>query len=348
MIELWYALVALAFTLYVVLDGFDFGAGMLAPFVARSDAERRQVLAAIGPYWDGNEVWLLAGGGALFVAFPGALAAGISGFYFAIFLVLWCLIGRGLSIEFRSHLRDPLWRAVWDAAFWGTSTLLALFFGVAFGNLVRGLPLEGDGWFSLTLFTSFRPRDPVGILDWYTVLAGLFAVAALAAHGAAFLADRTDGAVALRSRIAHRRALLATLVLWPLVTGVTSVIDRDLFQALAHRPLAWGATALAVLGIIGGLVARGRGNDRAAFLASSGFLIGILGATAASLFPVLLRARGGPALSITAFQAANDAHGLAVALRWFLVGVPLALFYLGVVHWLHRGRAQAAPEGEGD
>jgi cytochrome d ubiquinol oxidase subunit II len=335
------------FALYVVLDGFDFGAGIVAPWVAKTDTERRQVLAAIGPYWDGNEVWLLAGGGALFVAFPGALAAGISGFYFAIFLVLWCLIGRGLSIEFRSHVPDPLWRTVWDAAFWATSTLLALFFGVAFGNLVRGVPLGGDGWFSLTLFTSFQPKDPVGMLDWYTVLAGLFAVVALAAHGAAFLAYKTDGAVALRARVAHRRALVATIVLWPFVTGVTAAINHELFQALAHRPLAWGATALAAAGIIGGLVARGRGNDRAAFLASCGFLIGILGATAASLFPVLMRARGGPDLSITAYQAANDAHGLTVALRWFAVGVPLALFYLGVVHWLHRGRAQAAPEGEG-
>jgi cytochrome d ubiquinol oxidase subunit II len=347
MVELWYALVAIVFALYVVLDGFDFGAGILAPWVAKTDTERRQVLAAIGPYWDGNEVWLLAGGGALFVAFPGALAAGISGFYFAIFLVLWCLIGRGLSIEFRSHVQDALWRSVWDAAFWLTSTLLALFFGVAFGNLVRGLPIGGDGWFSLALFTSFRPTDPVGILDWYTVLAGVFAVVALAAHGAAFLAWKTDGPVALRSRILHRAALVATLLLWPVVTGVTAAINRDLFQALATRPLAWAATALAVTGLIGGLVARARGQDRAAFAASSAFLLGILGATAASLFPVLLRARGGPELSITAYQAANDAHGLAVALRWFAFGLPLALFYLGVVTWLHRGRAQAAPEGEG-
>jgi cytochrome bd ubiquinol oxidase subunit II len=347
MVELWYALVAIVFAIYVVLDGFDFGAGILAPWVAKTDTERRQVLAAIGPYWDGNEVWLLAGGGALFVAFPGALAAGISGFYFAIFLLLWCLIGRGLSIEFRSHVGDPLWRSVWDAAFWLTSTLLALFFGVALGNLVRGLPIGGDGWFSLALFTSFTPTDPVGILDWYTLLAGAFAVVALAAHGAAFLAWKTDGPVALRSRVLHRRVLIATIVLWPIVTVVTGSINRELFVALSTRPLALGATALAVVGLMSGLVARGRGNDRAAFAASSAFLFGILGATAASLFPVLLRARGGPELSITAFQAANDAHGLTVALRWFAVGLPLALFYLGVVTWLHRGRAQAAPEGEG-
>jgi cytochrome d ubiquinol oxidase subunit II len=347
MVELWYALVALVFAAYVVLDGFDFGAGMLSPLVAKTDTEKRQVLAAIGPYWDGNEVWLLAGGGALFVAFPGALASGISGFYLAIFLVLWCLIVRGIAIEFRSHVRDPQWRALWDAALTIASTLLALFFGVAFGNLVRGLPLGEDGWFSLTLFTSFLPRDPVGILDWYTVLAGVFAVAALAAHGAAFLAWKTDGPVALRSRAAHRRSLLLVALFWPVVTGVTAWINRDLFAALASRPLAWAATALAVFGLVGGFVARARANDRAAFLSSAAFLLGILGATAAALFPVLLRARGGERLSITAYGAANDAHGLTVALTWFVVGLPLALLYLGVVTWLHRGRAQAAPEGEG-
>jgi len=347
MVELWYAIVALMFAAYVVLDGFDFGAGMLAPFVARTDTERRQVLAAIGPFWDGNEVWLLAAGGALFVAFPRALASGISGFYLAIFLVLWCLIGRGVAIEFRSHIHDPLWRTVWDAVLPVTSALLALFFGVAFGNLVRGVPLDAEGWFALTLFTSFLPTDPVGILDVYTVGAGVFAVLALATHGALFLAWKTSGPVAARARALGRRFALATALAWPVITLVTGRVNPELFAALLTRPLAWAATALAALGIVLGFVARARGRDRAAFLASSAFLLGILGATAASLWPVLLRARGGPLLSLTAPQAANDAHGLAVALGWFAVGAPLALIYLAVVSWVHRGRAEAAPEGEG-
>jgi len=347
MVELWYALVAIVFAIYVVLDGFDFGAGIVAPFVAKDDAERRMVLGAIGPYWDGNEVWLLAGGGSLFVAFPGALAAGISGFYFAIFLVLWCLIGRGISIEFRSHLKDPMWRTVWDTSFVVTSTLLALFFGVAFGNLVRGLPLGADGWFALTLFTSFLPTDPVGMLDVFTVLSGIFAVVALAAHGAAFLAWKTGGAVAVRSRTAHRRALVLVAVLWPLVTGATAWINRELFQAIATRPLAASLTLLAVGSLVYGFIARARGNDRMAFVASGTFLVGILGATAAALFPVLLPARGAPELSITAYQAANDARGLRVALGWFAFGLPLALVYLGIVGWLHRGRAVSAADGEG-
>ncbi|MEQ1834675.1 MAG: cytochrome d ubiquinol oxidase subunit II, partial [Candidatus Eisenbacteria bacterium] len=184
MADLWYAIVAGMLTVFVLLDGYDFGAGMLHRWLARDEDERRRVLAAIGPFWDGNEVWLLAAGGALFMAFPAVLAAGLSGFYFAIFLVLWCLIGRGLAVEFRSHVQDPLWRSFWDTAFMLTSALLALFFGVALGNVVRGVPLAADGWFTLPLFTTFRTTGEVGILDVYTLTVGLFAVLALAVHGA--------------------------------------------------------------------------------------------------------------------------------------------------------------------
>jgi cytochrome d ubiquinol oxidase subunit II len=162
MVELWYAIVALMLTTYVVLDGYDFGAGALHLFVAKTDAERRQVLAAIGPYWDGNEVWLLASGGALLVGFPKALAAGLSGYYLAIFLLLWTLIVRGISIELRSHVEAPLWRAFWDAAFFGASALLAILFGAALGNILRGVSIGPDGWFSLPLFTDFSGRPPVG------------------------------------------------------------------------------------------------------------------------------------------------------------------------------------------
>src|SRR5262245_3322164 len=191
MFELWFAIAALMLALYVALDGFDLGAGILSPIVARTDAERRQVLAAIGPYWDASEVWLLASGGALFVAFPRVLASGLSGFYLAIFLVLWSLILRGIAIEFRSHVAEPLWRRFWDGTFALASVLLSVLLGVAIGNVIRGLPLDINGWFSLTLFTTFQPTAPPGILDWYTVLTGIFALLVLGGHGALFLAWKT-------------------------------------------------------------------------------------------------------------------------------------------------------------
>jgi cytochrome d ubiquinol oxidase subunit II len=347
MFELWYAIVALIFAVYVALDGFDFGAGILSPFIARSDTERRQVLAAIGPFWDGNEVWLLAGGGALFVAFPRVLASGISGFYFAIVLVLWCLLGRGIASEFRSHVADPLWRSAWDFVFAAASTLLAVFFGAAFGNLLRGVPLDGEGWFSLALFTDFTARDPVGILDWYTILTGVFALVALAGHGALFLAWKTDGAVQVRSWRAARLLWIAVALLWPLVTVASHLVNPALFPAMGRRGLAVFATALALGGMVTILVRLPRAGFLSAFLGSCAFLFGIIGASAASYFPVMLRATGGEALSLTAYTGGGDAASLRTALRWFLVGAPLALLYLAVVFRLHRGTAVAAPEGEG-
>jgi cytochrome d ubiquinol oxidase subunit II len=347
MFELWYAIAALLFAIYVALDGFDFGAGILSPFVARTDSERRQVLAAIGPFWDGNEVWLLAAGGALFVAFPRVLASGISGFYFAIVLVLWCLIGRGIAIEFRSHVADPLWRSAWDFVFAVASTLLAVFFGAAFGNLLRGVPLDADGWFTLALFTDFTARDPVGILDWYTILTGVFALVTLAAHGALFLVWKTDGAVRERSRRAARRLWIAVVALWPLVTAASRVVNPSLFPGMGRRGLAVFAVVLAIGGIVTVFVRLPRGGFLAAFLGSCAFLLGIIGASAASYFPVMLRATGGDALSLTAYTGGGDEAGLRIALRWFLVGSPLALLYLAVVFRLHRGTAVAAADGEG-
>ena len=345
--EIWFAIAVFMLTAYVVLDGFDFGAGALHLFVARRDGERRQVLAAIGPFWDGNEVWLLAAGGALFVGFPRVLSSGVSGFYFAIFLVLWCLILRGVSIEFRSHVHDPVWRASWDFFFWLPSAMLPVFFGAALGNLLRGVPLDADGWFELSLFTDFSAGDPVGILDWYTIAVGVFALAALAAHGGTYLAWKTDGPVAWRSRRAAAWLYGTVAVLWPPVTLATARVNQDFLLALASRPSAWLLASIALAGLLAVFVSLRRGNDRAAFLGSCAFLAGLSAATAACVFPVMLRARGGATLSMTAVNSSGDSAGLRTALGWFAVGLPLALAYFVVVFRLHRGKAAAPAEGEG-
>jgi cytochrome bd ubiquinol oxidase subunit II len=345
--EIWYAIVVAFLTGYVVLDGFDLGAGALHPFVAKGDAEKRRLLAAIGPFWDGNEVWLIAGGGALFVGFPRVLSVGVSGFYFAIFLVLWCLILRGISIEFRSHVSDPVWRGSWDVFFFAASALLPVFFGAALGNLLRGVPLTPEGWFELPLFTDFSARPPVGILDWYTALVGVFALAALCAHGAAFLAWKTDGPMRDRSRAAARRLAIASAALWVAVTAGTARVNPDFLPALARRPpaLAFGAVALA--GLVALLAGIARGRDRAAFLGSCAFVAGLSAATAAAVYPVMLRATGDAALSMTVANGAGDPSGLRVALGWFAVGFPLALAYLAFLFRMHRGKAVTAAEGEG-
>ncbi len=345
MAEIWYAIAVFLLTAYVVFDGFDFGAGALHFLVARGGAERRQILAAIGPFWDGNEVWLLVAGGALFVAVPRVLSSGISGFYFAIFLVLWCLILRGVSIEFRSHVRNEIWRGSWDFFFSVASALLPVFFGAALGNLLRGLPLDADGWFELPLFTDFSAREPVGILDWYTVLIGIFALAALMGHGAAFLAWKTTGAVQERSRRAGVRLFAAVAALWPVVTVATARVNETFLSSLTSRPLAWLLAAIALLGLAAVLFALPHGRDLPAFLGSCAFLAGLSFATAACVFPTMLRASGSQALSITAYTAGGDPRGLRIALVWFAVGLPLAIVYLAIVLRLHRGKVVPAEEG---
>src|ERR1700736_2713502 len=189
---IWFCLVALMLTVYVLLDGFDLGAGAIHLLVAKTDEERVQVLASIGPVWDGNEVWLIAAGGTLYFAFPALYAASFSGFYLPLMIVLWLLIVRGISIEFRSHVGGPIWSAFWDRSFSVASTLLAIFYGAALGNVIRGVPFDRAGRFFEPLWTNFMPAGQTGILDWYTTLVGVAALAALALHGAAWLARKTD------------------------------------------------------------------------------------------------------------------------------------------------------------
>jgi cytochrome d ubiquinol oxidase subunit II len=201
---LWFWIVALMLTAYVILDGFDLGVGIIYLFVARTEPERAQALRSIGPVWDGNEVWLLAAGGTLFFVFPLLYASAFSGFYLPLMMVLWLLILRGVSIELRGHSGDPLWRSFFDGLFTLSSVLLAIFFGAALGNVVRGVPIGADNYFFLPLWTNWRTGPSPGILDWYTVLGGVLALAAISLHGALYLALKTEGH--LERRALHFRS----------------------------------------------------------------------------------------------------------------------------------------------
>jgi cytochrome d ubiquinol oxidase subunit II len=349
---LWFALAAAVATAYVVLDGFDLGAGVLHHAVARDDRERRQVLGAIGPFWDGNEVWLLVLGGVLFLAFPRVLAVGLSGLYLAIFLLVWILILRGIAIELRSHVADRTWRGFWDGVFTLASTLAPVVLGAALGNLLRGVPIQAegdaDGWFALSLFESFSPTGELGILDWYTVLVGALALVALTHHGALFLAWKTDGAVRERSRAWAARLFPALLALWLVATVATARVAPPVFAGLRERPLAWAATAVLAAGIAASFAARRRGRDLAAFLGSCAFLTGMLAATAASTYPTLIRAVPDAARSLTASDAASAPAALAAALWWWPAGAALVGVYYAVLFRFHRGRVRATDEeGEG-
>src|SRR4029077_3089867 len=239
----WFAIVVAMLAAYVVLDGFDFGAGIVHHFVAHTEQERRTVLAAIGPVWDGNEVWLIAAGGVLFAAFPRGYATAFSGFYMALTIVLWLLILRGVSIEFRSHQENPLWREFWDTIFMVASALLAVVFGATLGNLIRGVPVGEHGLRGMPLFTNFRPGREPGILDWYTGLVGLFTLVALAVHGALYLAWRTAGPVRERSVAFALEAWKAALVLWVAATAATAWVRPEVFTGLVARPWAFAFVA---------------------------------------------------------------------------------------------------------
>src|ERR1700730_11024801 len=196
---LWFCLIAIMIAVYVLLDGFDIGAGAIHLFVAKTDQERRQVLASIGPVWDGNEVWLLAAGGTLYFAFPTLYASGFSGFYLPLMIVLWLLILRGTSIEFRNHIQSAVWDPFWDFLFCASSLLLAVFYGTALANVVRGVPLDASGYFFEPLWTNFQLSDETGILDWYTILVGVLALLVLVMHGSLRVQMKTSGAVNQRA-----------------------------------------------------------------------------------------------------------------------------------------------------
>src|SRR3989441_637873 len=233
---IWFCLVAVMIAMYVVLDGFDIGAGIIHLLVAKSDSERRLVLRSIGPVWDGNEVWLLAAGGTLYFAFPALYASGFSGFYLPLMMVLWLLILRGISIEFRSHIEVPVWMQFWDAVFSLSSLLLAVFYGAALGNVVRGVPLDEKGYFFEALWTNFRLGPNTGILDWYTILVGLAAFFALAQHGALWLLVKTAGAVQERARRIARVVWWGVAALTVLVTWFTFRVQPQVPANLSgHR-----------------------------------------------------------------------------------------------------------------
>jgi cytochrome d ubiquinol oxidase subunit II len=345
--KIWFWLVSVVVALYAVMDGFDFGAGALHLFVAHTDRERREVLAAIGPLWDGNEVWLLAGGGLLFLGFPKVLAAGFSGFYLAMFMVIWALLLRGIAIEFRSHLKESLWRTFWDAVFAGASTLMPVLLGAALGNVVRGVPLDATGFFNIPLFTHWGVANPVGILDWYTLLTGMLVLATLTGHGALFLAWKTTGPVHDRCQALAPALWAAVGALALLATLATARVNPAVYANLARAPLAWAAVVVFLAGLAAVFAGLATGRSLLAFLGSGAFIVGLLAATAACVWPVMLRSTLDPAYSLDAFNASAGPYGLRAGLKWWLAGFPLVLLYFGMLFRVHRGKVVAAEDGEG-
>ena len=337
---IWFVLVAAMLVAYVVLDGFDIGAGIIHLFIARSDADRQLVLRTIAPVWDGNEVWLLAGGGTLYFAFPALYASGFSGFYLPLSIVLWLLIVRGLGIEFRAHLASPVWRTFFDGCFAVSSLLLAVFYGAALANVIRGVPLEPDGFFFEPLWTDWRVGPRPGVLDWYTVIGGVTALAALAVHGSVYVALKAPGEVSMRARLAAIRLWPVLLVLTAASLAATIAVRPGTLQNYATFPVAIVIPAAAIAGLVALIVQLRKGRERAAFVSSSVFLSAMLGGAAVALYPVLLPASGDPARNITIFNAAAGRHALRIGLIWWTGGMLLAASYVAFVYRMFRGKVR--------
>lgn len=340
----WFCLVALMIAAYVVLDGYDLGAGIVHIFVAHSDEERRQVLQSIGPFWDGNEVWLLAGGGTLYFAFPALYAVSFSGFYLPLIMVLWLLMLRGISIEFRSHVESSVWRPLWDAVFGGASALLAIFFGAALGNVVRGVPLDASGFFFLPLWTNFGISGPLGILDWYTVIIGVTAFATLMQHGALWVALKTEGPLEQRCRRLALRAWWAVAAMIVLITVLSFVVQPQLPSSFAARPWGYVFPAAAVIALV--LVRLWTPRRTAhSFLASSAFIAMMLVSAAFGLYPYVLPSTMGSQFGLTVSNAAAAGYGLRVGLYWFVPGVALAIGYFFFTYRRFAGKVRSPQEG---
>ena len=343
---IWFMIVAVMVAMYVLLDGFDIGAGAVHLLIAKNDTERRTILRAIGPVWDGNEVWLLAAGGTLYFAFPLLYASSFSGFYLPLMMVLWLLMLRGIGIEFRNHIHDGMWSSAFDVIFSIASALLAIFFGAALGNVVRGVPLNADGYFFEPLWTDFTVGKVNGVLDWYTVSIGVVALVTLVVHGSLYVATKTEGDLSARARKVAR-------VLWPvqvLQSGIGLALTTYIRPGVFANFLKWPIGYLIPLIVLGSLlymfIAERRKNDKGAFLASCGYIVGMLVGAAFALYPMVLPASTDPSYSLTIDNTATGAHGMRVGLVWWAIGMVLATIYFVFVYRMFSGKVRLE-EGAG-
>lgn len=337
---LWFTLVALMLVAYVVLDGFDLGAGIISPLAAKNDRERQLIIRSIGPVWDGNEVWLLAAGGALYFAFPLLYASSFSGFYLPLMMVLWLLMLRGIGIELRSHIDDSMWRSFFDFMFTMSSILLAIFFGAAIGNVIRGVPLNHEGYFFEALWTDFRVGPSPGILDWYTVLTGLLALVTLTVHGANYVAMKTDGELQSRSRKIASTGWLFLALLTVVSLVATLWIRPTALDNFRLRPWGWVIPLLVVAALGGMVYFRAKNNDKGSFLSSTAYIVGMLGGAAFAMYPYLLPATTDPTYSLTIFNARTGDYSMRVGLIWWLAGITLAVGYFVFLYRFFRGKVQ--------
>lgn len=345
----WFVVLAIMLTIYVVLDGYDFGAGIVHLFFAKTEDEKKAIVKSIGPFWDANEVWLIAAGGVLFFAFPTLYASAFSGFYLPLMLVLWLLIFRAVGLELRGQIHHPMWEGIWDKAFGVASLLMALFLGAALGNVVRGVNLgmvengvstQEPHYFFLALWNpTFDPRaEHQGVIDWFTIILGLVAVVTLTIHGANWIILKTNSTInkRLKTIIYRLNFVLAILI----------VISASLWHYVKPFPLVnlhnhywlWLFPLIATIGVSGLFGVKKYKNNGIGFLFSSMFIVGSFATTIASVFPVMLPSTNNVNPSLTIQNTAAHEYGLSVGLSWFFIAAVLVVIYFIIQFRVFKGK----------
>jgi len=328
---IWFLLIGVLLIGYTILDGFDLGVGILHPFVAKSDIERRLVINSIGPLWDGNEVWLVTFGGALFAAFPNAYATVFSSFYEAFHLLLACLIGRAVSLEFRSKVHSTKWRTYWDASFFLSSLLASLLLGVAGGNVLAGMKLGPDFHYNGSLLDQ---------LTWYPLLVGLMTTSLFALHGAIYLYMKTEGDLQRRVKANILKLFFAFAAMYVAVTIATIIHVPHATDNLKDYPWLWVvpiANALAVLNIPR---AMHLGRPGYAFFSSAMVILALALLFAVAIFPNFVISNIDPAFTVTLENARSSPATLKNMLIIAVVGIPCVLSYTVVIYWIFRGKVK--------
>ena len=330
---IWFLLVGVLIAGYAILDGFDLGAGVLHLFT-KDERERRVMMNAIGPVWDGNEVWLLTAGGALFAAFPPVYASVFSGFYLAFMLLLVALIFRAISFEFRSKVDSPGWRRCWDIAFGVGSTVPALLYGVAVGNVLRGLEMDPSG-ISTTL---------PGLLNPFALLIGVLGLTMFVLHGATYLGLKTDGALQERMRRWAAAAWVAFIALYAISTVASYAVAPYLFENWFSNPLTWVFFALLLASCITGPAAVRTRRFGRGFVASAAATLSIIALAAEGMYPRLVPSRPDLANSLTIYNASSTPRTLTVMLVIALIGMPLVILYTVLIYRAFRGKTVLTSE----
>lgn len=321
----WFILIAVLFTGFFFLEGFDYGVGTLLPFLGKNDAERRVIANSIGPFWDGNEVWLLTAGGAIFAAFPHWYATMFSGFYLALVLMLFALIGRGVAFEFRSKDRNPAWRATWDWVIFGGSAVPALLWGVAVGNLMTGVPIDAK----MNYAGGF-----LNLLNPFALVCGIAFLSLFALHGATFLGLKTEGEIRKRARRAVTRLWAPTVVLVVLVV-LAAYFVTGTFQAGAVPILA---AAVAAVALLASGWAASRNREGWAFALTGATIAFATVMVFAGMFPRVMISSLNPLWSLTIYNASSSPYTLQIMTVVAVVFVPIVLLYQGWTYWTFRKR----------